>query len=102
MAAPVKSPNGKLTAQLSGKTLTVSYHQQKVLEIVDVVEAGKPLTFVRAVHDDYQMLTGKRLHCSNQANEYRQGALVLRMYNDGIAFRYEGKVTAQQIGRAHV
>ena len=95
MAAPVKSPNGKLSAQLSGKTLTVSYHQQKVLEIVDVVEAGKPLTFVRAVHDDYQMLTGKRLHCSNQANEYRQGALVLRMYNDGIAFRYEGKVTAQ-------
>ena len=33
------------------------------------------------------MLTGKRLHCQNEANEYEIGKAVLRMYNDGIALR---------------
>ena len=41
------------------------------------------------------MLTGKRLACTNEANEYvamlaQDGRMVLRVYNDGIAFRYEG------------
>ena len=40
------------------------------------------------------MLTGKRLACSNEANEYvttlGEGIkMVLRLYNDGIAFRYD-------------
>ena len=37
------------------------------------------------------MLSGKRLHCSNEANEYvvkaPDGQLELRLYNDGLAFR---------------
>ena len=87
--AKVASPNGKLTAVTNGTTLTINYQRQQVLEIADVLTAGQPLTFVRKVNDDYQMLAGKRLHCVNQANEYRSGHLVLRMYNDGVAFRYE-------------
>ena len=45
------------------------------------------------VTDDYRMLSGKRLHCTNEAREYEAKLsenlrLVLRLYNDGIAFRY--------------
>lgn len=54
-----------------------------------MLNTGASLTFVRKVKADYQMLAGKRLHCTNEANEYRSGNLVLRMYNDGVAFRYE-------------
>ena len=40
------------------------------------------------------MLAGKRLQCSNEANEYLASLgngvlLVVRLYNDGVAFRYE-------------
>ena len=87
--AKVTSPNGKLTAVTNGKTLTISYQKQQVLQVADMLNTGTTLTFVRKVKDDYQMLAGKRLHCTNEANEYRCGNLCLRMYNDGIAFRYE-------------
>ena len=87
--AKVTSPNGKLTAVTNGKTLTISYQKQQVLQVADILNTGESLTFVRKVKDDYQMLAGKRLHCTNEANEYRCGNLRLRMYNDGIAFRYE-------------
>lgn len=49
------------------------------------------------ITDDYTMIGGKRLHCSNEANEVtyqfadnigRSQKLVVRAYNDGIAFRY--------------
>ena len=40
------------------------------------------------------MLGGKRLQCSNEANEYvsklcQNTRMVVRLYNDGLAFRYE-------------
>ena len=88
MAGRVTSPNGKLTAVTNGTTLTVSYQRQQVLEVADACADGQSLAFVRKVKDDYQMLSGKRLHCTNEANEYRCGNMLLRMYNDGIAFRY--------------
>ena len=50
----------------------------------------------------YDMLAGKRLHCENEANEYqlliedrgkrkeeRGMNIVFRVFNDGVAFRYE-------------
>ena len=43
------------------------------------------LKFSQKVTADYQMLAGKRQHCTNEANEYRSDSLVLRVYNDGIA-----------------
>jgi hypothetical protein len=87
--AKVTSPNGKLTAVTNGTTLTVSYQNKQVIQVADVLNRDASLTFVRKVKADYQMLAGKRLHCTNEANEYHSGNLVLRMYNDGIAFRYE-------------
>ena len=97
-AQEAASPNGLLSAKTNDKNLVINYNKQKVLELTDC-QFGK-LTFVRKVKADYQMLEGKRLHCTNQANEYsatiRNGSgngdgarLVMRLYNDGIAFRYE-------------
>ena len=91
----VTSPNGKLTAVTNGKVLTVSYKKQQVLQVEDACAEGQLLAFVRKVKDDYQMLSGKRSRCVNEANEYRCGNMLLRMYNDGIAFRYEGSKQSQ-------
>ena len=93
-AQQVASPNGKITLKTTGQELTVSYEQQPVLTFevgMESVALAPDLTFVQTVKADYQMLTGKRLHCTNEANEYRMGALVMRLYNDGLAFRYELK-----------
>ena len=91
-AQKVTSPNGKLMAQTIDKKLVINYKKKQVLELADV--QFSQLDFVRKVKDDYQMLEGKRLHCTNQANEYQasigpNAKMVMRLYNDGIAFRYE-------------
>ena len=93
-AGRVTSPNGNLQAQTKNKKLTIKYKSQKVLELADI-QFGK-LKFVKKVTNDYQMLAGKRLHCTNVANEYEapigtNAKIVMRLYNDGIAFRYEYK-----------
>lgn len=89
--AQMTSPNGKLTVKAKNQGLVVSYQGQMVLEIptVGLGENNLELKFAKKVNTDYQMLAGKRLHCTNAANEYRSGSLVLRLYNDGIAFRSE-------------
>ena len=91
-AGVVTSPNGKLTVTEKDNLLVINYGQQSVLELTVGMESAptaSALTFVRKVSADYTMLAGKRLHCVNEANEYRKGSLVLRLYNDGLAFRYE-------------
>ena len=98
-ANPV-SPDKRLTARESGSGIKLSYRGRPALDIATLGFLGveKPaqshLRFVRHVTADYDMLSGKRLHCSNEANEYAcdiaDGVrLVLRLYNDGVAFRYE-------------
>ena len=91
-AQKVASPNGNLKAATTDQKLVISYKNQKALEMADI--AFSKLTFVRKVKNDYQMLEGKRLHCTNEANEYQapigsNAKIVMRLYNDGIAFRYE-------------
>ena len=87
-----QSPNGKLTVEPRQQKLVVSYQQQPVIE----VETGIETTALRKskakrISADYQMIAGKKSHCTNEANEYRCGALVVRIYDDGIALRYEYK-----------
>ncbi len=91
------SPNGKLTVTSEGSGLVVNYQQQPVLS-VPVLGYGGTAGWTagkgQPLHCDYQMLSGKRLHCTNEANEYRLSlsegtTMVLRLYNDGVAFRYE-------------
>ena len=98
MAQKVISPNGKLSIATKGQQLFIDYGQQKVLELADFpfgdASASFHWSYVRNIKEDYQMLTGKRLHCTNEANEYQTALskhvrLVLRLYNDGVAFRYE-------------
>ena len=90
-AAKVYSPNGKIAVSLEGKTMKLNYNNKHVIDIqVDITGNNETdFTFVRKIDTDYQMLSGKRLHCTNEANEYRLENLVLRLYNDGAAFRYE-------------
>ncbi len=92
IAAPATSPNGKLTATAENDKLVLRFEEQPVLELADI--PFDELTFVRTVAADYRMLEGKRLHCTNEANEYqapvgKYARIVMRLYNDGVAFRYE-------------
>ena len=98
MAQRVVSPNGKLSLATAGEGLRLSYQNQPVLDIPEVgfegVSAKPAFTFVRKVKADYCMLAGKRLHAMNEANEYetalgKGGKMIVRLYNDGLAFRYE-------------
>ena len=98
MAQRPSSPNGKLAIEAAGNGLRLYYRNRPVLDIPEVGYEGqtpKPaLRFVQKVKADYQMLAGKRLHATNEANEYatplgENTKLVVRLYNDGLAFRYE-------------
>ena len=98
-AQQITSPNGLLSAKIIDQELVINYDQQKVFELADI--AFDNLEFVRQVNDDYQMLEGKRLHCTNEVNEYQapigpNAQMVMRLYNDGIAFRYEYTGLQQQ------
>jgi len=105
-ATAQQSPNGKISITSYNKGLCVNYGQQKVLQIPTLGYEGYPskveLTFKGDVTDDYRMLSGKRLHCTNQAREYEAKLsdnlrLVMRLYNDGVAFRYEWSGLRNQV-----
>ena len=98
MAQQAVSPNGRLIASPKGNGLVISYKQQSVLDIPVVGYEGNQavpqLKPTGQINTDYWMISGKRLHCTNTANEYRASLgegvqMVVRLYNDGLAFRYE-------------
>ena len=90
MTMAQQSPDGRLTVEPRQQTLVVCFQQTPVLEIETSVDfSSLNDDRLTPVQTDYQMLTGKRCHCTNEANEYRLGKMVLRLYNDGLAFRYE-------------
>ena len=88
VAKPVTSPNGKIKVVTKEHTLIVNYQGKEALKM-DVAGEGKTLkwTFSKNIKDDYRMLIGKHLHCTNEANEYLSDGVVLRVYNDGIAIK---------------
>ena len=85
------SPDGRLKLVMKDSTYALYCEGRLAAEIAEL-PMGK-LTFVRRLKEDYTMLAGKRLHCANEANEYEvklaDARLVFRIYNDGLAFRYE-------------
>ena len=90
VAAPITSPNGKISVTLDGVSLKVCYKGQQALDIVEAgITAPAAPVFTQHIKADYQMLTGKRRHCVNEANEYRIGTTILRVYNDGVALRHQ-------------
>ena len=95
-AQRLTSPNGKLTVEAKDGQWVIGYQGQQVLTM-KVAEAATPLKGLKAkkVKADYTMIEGKRSHCTNEANEYRVGQMTLRLYNDGLAYRYEQPVKEQ-------
>ena len=91
-----KSPNGKLTIDVNKGRLTLFCTGKKVIDIVIDEEAMlAKKSKAHRISADYNMLTGKRLHCTNEGNEYHEGGMTFRLYNDGLAFRYERKKTVE-------
>ncbi len=107
MSRQVSSPDGKISIRTEGSGYAIAYDGQPVLRLSEVGvltsgSSGRP-SFGKMrkngrVNVDYHMLSGKRLHCTNRANEYcceardaqgRRQCLVFRLFDDGIAFRYE-------------
>lgn len=120
-----ESPNGKIgleyrNASSGQPSFTVSYSDEagdvrKVLEIPHIgVECNrldgwslhlKSVESPRRISEAYEMLTGKRRNCSNEAFEYlytfadsldNELVVRFRLYNDGVAFRYELKGLAEE------
>lgn len=128
-ATVMSAPNGNISTSLSIPTIftgawgvpslqiTTSRQGHQSTTVIPAISLGlktnqrdfsKRLCLVaasdeRVIHDDYEMITGKRSHCTNHAVErtytfendkQQQLFLTLRVYNDGIAFRYQ--LPAQQ------
>lgn len=91
--AKIQSQNGKLTAVIQNNDIAVKYGKQTAIELNGILDNSNLLRFVRSINEDYYMVAGKQLHCVNHANEYvadkNDCKLVFRIYDDGIAFRYE-------------
>ena len=95
-AQRLTSPNGKLSVEVKDGQWVIGYQGQQVLTMKGTDSFG-PQKMVKGkkVKADYTMLEGKRSHCMNEANEYRVGQMTLRLYNDGLAYRYESPVKEQ-------
>lgn len=91
------SPNGKIRVGTSERGLTVSYKSQtgwQTIYTAAIPGIGKGDT--RKVRDTYDMLVGKQLHISKRGVEncyalHDGGVLLVRAYNDGVAFRKMGR-----------
>ena len=101
-AAKATSPDGRLSLSVVQGEYIVYYQGKQVLSLSVKDMTNQTATdfksprLVRQLSTNYRMLSGKRLQCSNEANEYvcqsrvgKDAQLLLRMYNDGVAFRYE-------------
>ena len=93
------SPNGKLKMDVHDGRCTIAWQGQKVMDIEIGTEAepAYALKMIKKhkIKADYKMLAGKRLHCTNKGHEYHMGNMVFRLYNDGLAFRYESPAKEQ-------
>lgn len=116
----LQSPDGRIIVDYQDdKGFSITYQGEqgniKMMSLPEIglktSEAGNSFqlissTPVTSVVDDYEMLTGKRKHCHNEANEctYRfenaeglQIDLIFRVYKDGIAFRYHLPETQEEV-----
>jgi hypothetical protein len=86
--------NGKICEAIPKIILGLSRADQDFSKALKFLKAGKPLS----INEQYVALHGKRSQCSNSANETvisfenpgkAKLNLIIRAYNDGVAFRYE-------------
>ncbi len=124
LISPNKQVNVQLYNQQRGEWyLKINYsnveNQKEVIPKIDLglvcsehdfssnlkyIKTGKP----KSIYEEYTMLHGKKAHCSNLGNEVMVSFenlnkvklnLIIRAYNDGVAFRYEipGKDAAYKV-----
>src|SRR6188768_3181381 len=86
--------NGKVSEAIPRIDVGLSRSDQDFSKELKFLKAGKPLL----IHEQYTALHGKKSLCSNDANEviisfenpsHAKLNIIMRAYNDGIAFRYE-------------
>ena len=86
--------DGKISEVIPRIDLGLSRSDQDFSKELKFLKTGKPLL----INEQYTLLHGKRSHCSNSANEltiYFENPskaklnLIVRAYNDGVAFRYQ-------------
>ena len=107
------SPNGRIAWKAEGeankvKAFDISYQEKGILRISGygllTKDGGgknlvlKSISEPKHLSEHYRMLVGKKSDCKNEANEIvytfeddllRPMRMVVRLYNDGVTFRYE-------------
>jgi hypothetical protein len=88
------SNDGKISEAIPQISLGLNRVDQSFSKELKYLKAGKP----NLITDHYSVLHGKRVQCNNSANEVvvsfenpgkSKLNLIIRAYNDGVAFRYE-------------
>ena len=103
-----ESPNHQLSAEVNGQSVTLYDKSKQMVTRIHlglITDQGnldsclvlKQSTAAKTIKADYTMVTGKRSHCTNRANEktftYDNAdnmplEAIVRLYNDGVAIRY--------------
>ena len=90
------SPDNNIALFADSGRYVVTYKNQKVFSVEQFGydNCQKPdFDFVQSITDEYTMISGKKSNCINYAKEYKATLnpntdLILRVYNNGITFRY--------------
>lgn len=87
------SPDGKIKVEKGDNSITVKYKGQTIYTAqIPGINGGSS----KSIHEKYDMLTGKQLHIDKKGTEqayslHDGGVLMIRVFNDGVAFRKYGR-----------
>ena len=91
----LKSPNGRISVEAVDNGLVISYQGTEVQTIRMEAGALSEASSVDRISESYTMISGKRKECSNEADartfKFENAEVEVRAYNDGVAFRFNGK-----------
>ena len=90
------SPDNNIALFADSGKYVITYKNQKIFAVEKFGYDGcvaPNFNFVKSITDEYTMLAGKRSKCVNLGSEYSAALspnidLILRVYNNGVAFRY--------------
>ena len=90
------SPDNNIALFADSGKYVITYKNQRIFAVEQFGYDGcaaPDFNFVKSITDEYTMLSGKRSKCENLGSEYSAALspnvdLILRVYNNGIAFRY--------------
>ena len=90
------SPDNNIALFADSGKYVITYKNQKIFAVEKFGYDGcaaPDFNFVKSITDEYTMLSGKRSKCENLGSEYSAVLspnvdLILRVYNNGVAFRY--------------